>query len=70
VLVPRQDLQDLTEPIVAQDAEFLAAVRDHREAAIAPRAVRPAMAVLQAVQDTLDARLASLGSDARHPVLP
>jgi 2-hydroxy-4-carboxymuconate semialdehyde hemiacetal dehydrogenase len=70
VLVPRQDLQDLTGPIMAQDAEFLAAVREHREPAISPRAIRPAMAVLQAVQDTLDARLASLGSDARHPTIP
>ena len=57
VLVPKQDLQDLTEPIMDQDAEFLAAVRDHREPAVSGRAVRPALAALQVVQDTLDARL-------------
>jgi 2-hydroxy-4-carboxymuconate semialdehyde hemiacetal dehydrogenase len=57
VLVPKQDLQDLTEPIMDQDAEFLATVREHREPAVSGRAVRPALAALQAVQDTLDARL-------------
>jgi 2-hydroxy-4-carboxymuconate semialdehyde hemiacetal dehydrogenase len=70
VLVPRQDLRDLTEPIRDQDAEFLAAVREQREPAVSGRAVRPAMAALQAVDDTLHARLASLGADARHPHLP
>jgi 2-hydroxy-4-carboxymuconate semialdehyde hemiacetal dehydrogenase len=57
VLVPKQDLQDLTEPIMDQDAEFLAAIREHREPAVSGRAVRPALAALQVVQDTLDARL-------------
>jgi 2-hydroxy-4-carboxymuconate semialdehyde hemiacetal dehydrogenase len=66
VLVPKQDLQDLTEPIIDQDAEFLAAVRERREPAVSGRAVRPALAALQVVQDTLDGRLASLGGDARH----
>jgi 2-hydroxy-4-carboxymuconate semialdehyde hemiacetal dehydrogenase len=70
VLVPKQDLQDLTEPIMDQDAEFLAAVREQREPAISGRSVRPALAALQAVQDTLAARLATLGSGAQHPRLP
>lgn len=34
-----------------QDREFLAAVREGREPAISPAAIRPAMAALQAVQD-------------------
>jgi 2-hydroxy-4-carboxymuconate semialdehyde hemiacetal dehydrogenase len=66
VLVPKQDLQDLTEPIMDQDAEFLAAIREHREPAVSGRAVRPALAALQVAQDMLDARLATLGHDARH----
>lgn len=66
VLVPKQDLQDLTEPIMDQDAEFLAAIREHRDPAISGRSVRPALAALQVVQDSLDARLASLSPDARH----
>ena len=70
VLVPKQDLQDLTEPIMDQDAEFLSAVREHREPAVSGRSVRPAMAALQTAQDTLEARLATLGPAARHPVLP
>ncbi len=41
--------------IVRQDGEFFAAVREGREPAVSGRAVRPAMAVLQAVQDTLGA---------------
>ncbi|MHB1005671.1 MAG: Gfo/Idh/MocA family protein [Chloroflexota bacterium] len=41
--------------IVAQDREFLAAVRDGREPSVSARAIRPAMAVLQAAQDEYDA---------------
>jgi 2-hydroxy-4-carboxymuconate semialdehyde hemiacetal dehydrogenase len=48
--------QDPTaEAIDRQNAEFLAAVLEHREPAISARAVRPAMAALQAAQDTLTA---------------
>lgn len=43
-------------PITKQDREFLAAAREGREPAISARAVRPAMKVLQAVQDEYDAR--------------
>ena len=57
-------------PIPRQDAEFFAAIRDGREPAISGRSVRPAMAALQAAQDILDARLAELGQDARHPQMP
>ena len=58
VVVPRQDLSDLSEPIVDQDREFLQAVREQREPAVSGRAVRPAMAALQVAQDTLTARTA------------
>ena len=47
-------------PIARQDREFLAAIREGREPAISARSVRPAMAVLQAVQDQIGAQ-----SDAR-----
>ena len=40
-----------------QDAEFFAAIQEGREPLVSARAVRLAMAVLQAAQDTLDARL-------------
>jgi 2-hydroxy-4-carboxymuconate semialdehyde hemiacetal dehydrogenase len=65
-LVERQD----DDPIARQDAEFFAAVREGREPAVSGRAVRPAMAALQAAQDSLDARLAAAGSPGRHPDLP
>ena len=42
--------------ILRQDAEFFSALREGREAEVSPRAARPAMVVLQAVQDILDAR--------------
>jgi 2-hydroxy-4-carboxymuconate semialdehyde hemiacetal dehydrogenase len=48
--------QDNTaEAIGRQNAEFLAAVFEQREPAISARSVRPAMAALQAAQDTLAA---------------
>ncbi len=55
----------LESAIVQQDREFLAAVREGREPAISGRAVRPTMAVLQAVQDQF-AAWAPPG--ALHPV--
>lgn len=56
--------------ITRQDAEFLSAVREQREPALSASTVRPAMAALQAAQDTLDARLRAFGPSARHPELP
>ncbi len=41
-------------PIREQDREFLAAVRDEREASVSGRSVLPAMQALQAVQDELN----------------
>jgi 2-hydroxy-4-carboxymuconate semialdehyde hemiacetal dehydrogenase len=70
VLVPKPDGQGADDPIARQDAEFFDAVRRGREPAVSGHSVRAAMAALQTVQDVLDARLAELGSDARHPLLP
>jgi 2-hydroxy-4-carboxymuconate semialdehyde hemiacetal dehydrogenase len=53
-LVARQPDHD---PIRDQDREFLNAVREQRAPAVSARAVRPAMAVLQQVQDWIDRRL-------------
>ena len=71
-IVPKADVdkEGADAPIARQDAEFFAAIRDRREPAISARSVRPAMAALQAAQDSLDARLAELGQDARHPQRP
>jgi 2-hydroxy-4-carboxymuconate semialdehyde hemiacetal dehydrogenase len=66
VLVPRQDLQDLTEPIMDQDGEFLAAVREGREPAVSGRSVRPAMAALQQVQATLRLRGGAQAGHQEH----
>ncbi|SMB97086.1 Gfo/Idh/MocA family protein [Deinococcus hopiensis] len=41
-------------PILEQDAEFFAAIREQREPAVSARSVRPAMWALQAAQDQLD----------------
>ncbi|MGH2531284.1 MAG: Gfo/Idh/MocA family protein [Thermomicrobiales bacterium] len=57
-------------PIVRQDAEFFAAIREEREPATSARSVRPAMAALQVAEDSLAARLRELGPGARHPRLP
>ncbi len=71
-IVPQTDVdkEGADAPIPRQDADFFAAIRDHREPAISARSVRPAMAALQAAQDSLDTRLAELGADARHPQRP
>jgi 2-hydroxy-4-carboxymuconate semialdehyde hemiacetal dehydrogenase len=53
VLVEKRSQTDLNEPIMHQDAEFLSAVLEQREPAVSGRSVRPAMAVLQAVQERL-----------------
>ncbi len=70
VLVDWSEATGLPDAVVDQDAEFFAAVREGREPAVSARAVRPAMAALQAAQDSLDARLRRLGPPARHSRLP
>ncbi|HEY8602151.1 MAG TPA: Gfo/Idh/MocA family oxidoreductase [Thermomicrobiales bacterium] len=70
VLVPKADRDGVDAPIPRQDVEFFAAIREGREPAVSGRAVRPAMAALQAAQDALNARLAELGPEARHPQKP
>jgi 2-hydroxy-4-carboxymuconate semialdehyde hemiacetal dehydrogenase len=70
VLIDKAGDDELAAPLTRQDAEFFAAVREGREPAISARSVRPAMAALQAAQDSLDARLAALGRDAKHPQRP
>jgi 2-hydroxy-4-carboxymuconate semialdehyde hemiacetal dehydrogenase len=69
-IVPQGEQEGADAPIPRQDAAFFAAIRDRREPAISARSIRPAMAALQAAQDSLDARLAELGADARHPQRP
>jgi 2-hydroxy-4-carboxymuconate semialdehyde hemiacetal dehydrogenase len=65
-----QDPVDAGSSIARQDAEFFAAVVEGREPAVSGRSVRPAMAALQAAQDSLDGRIAALGAVARHPRNP
>jgi 2-hydroxy-4-carboxymuconate semialdehyde hemiacetal dehydrogenase len=70
VIVNSGEPDELTKPIALQDAEFFAAIRENRAPSISGRSVRPAMFALQQAQDSLDARLRELGSDARHPQFP
>lgn len=65
-----QDPSDVGSSIARQDAEFFAAISAGREPAVSGRSVRPAMAALQTAQETFEARVAALGSDARHPRNP
>jgi 2-hydroxy-4-carboxymuconate semialdehyde hemiacetal dehydrogenase len=53
VLIPRPPIDNTAEAVGRQDAEFLAAIDEQREPAVSARAVRPAMAALQAAQNTL-----------------
>jgi 2-hydroxy-4-carboxymuconate semialdehyde hemiacetal dehydrogenase len=53
VIMPRPNIDNSVEAVGRQDVEFLAAIAEHREPAVSGRAVRPAMAALQAAQDTL-----------------
>jgi 2-hydroxy-4-carboxymuconate semialdehyde hemiacetal dehydrogenase len=70
VLVPRP-AEDIThEAIGRQDAEFLAAIREQREPSVSARGVRPAMAALQAAQESLVQHQAVIGAAARHPARP
>jgi 2-hydroxy-4-carboxymuconate semialdehyde hemiacetal dehydrogenase len=57
ILVPATGDDPLPDAMPRQNAEFFAAIREGREPAVSGRSVRPAMAVLQSVQDQLDARL-------------
>lgn len=69
-LVEATERSGLDDPVARQDAEFFAAVREGGEPAVSGRSVRPAMAALQAAQDSLDVRLRALGPDVRHPRQP
>lgn len=51
VILDAAATKDGPNPIKLQDQEFLAAIKEKREPAISAAAVRPAMQVLQAVQD-------------------
>lgn len=70
VEAPPADLRQTETGVARQDAEFFAAVREGREPAVSGRSVRPAMAALQAAQDSLGARMASVGDDVGHPRYP
>ena len=65
-----QDPSDAGSSIARQNAEFFAAVYEGREPAVSGRSVRPAMAALQAAQDSLGSRIAIFGEDGRHPRHP
>ena len=56
LLVPAIGDDPLPDALPRQNAEFFAAIRERREPSVSGRSVRPAMAVLQYVQDQLDAR--------------
>ena len=53
-IVPAHNDDLLLDAMPLQNAEFFTAIREAREPAISARSVRPAMAVLQIVQDQLD----------------
>jgi 2-hydroxy-4-carboxymuconate semialdehyde hemiacetal dehydrogenase len=55
-IVPASGPDPLGVALPAQDAEFLAALREDREPAISARAIRPAMAALQAAEDQARSR--------------
>jgi 2-hydroxy-4-carboxymuconate semialdehyde hemiacetal dehydrogenase len=56
VILPAAGSDPLGVALPAQDAEFIAAVREEREPAVSARAIRPAMAALQAAQDAVRRR--------------
>ena len=58
VLVPSSGPDPLPDALPRQNAEFFAEIRDGREPPISARSVRTAMAVLQQLQDQLDAFVA------------
>jgi 2-hydroxy-4-carboxymuconate semialdehyde hemiacetal dehydrogenase len=57
VLVPATGPDPLPDAMPRQNAEFFTAIREQREPAISARSVRPAMAVLQQLQDQLDTKV-------------
>jgi 2-hydroxy-4-carboxymuconate semialdehyde hemiacetal dehydrogenase len=59
VLVPASGPDPLDNALPRQNAEFFAAIREGREPVVSARSVRPAMAVLQSVQNRLHAQLGS-----------
>ena len=54
VIVSAEGNDPLDVALPAQNREFVAAVREGREPAVSARAIRPAMAALQAAQDTVN----------------
>lgn len=58
------------EAMIRQDTDFFLAVLEGHDPPISARVVRPAMAILQSVQDLFDARIQAVGRDARHPLFP
>lgn len=65
VILDTEAAKDGPNPIKLQDQEFLAAIQEKREPSISAAAVRPAMKVLQAIQDEYDT---STPAGAFHPV--
>jgi 2-hydroxy-4-carboxymuconate semialdehyde hemiacetal dehydrogenase len=57
VLVHAGGSDPLDNALPRQNAEFFATIREAREPAVSARSVRPAMTVLQSVQDRLDEQL-------------
>lgn len=55
LLIPATGDDPLPDAVPRQNAEFFAAIREEREPAVSGRSVRPAMAVLQVVQEIFDA---------------
>jgi len=53
VIVPASGPDPLGVALPAQDAEFIASVREGREPAVSARSIRPAMAALQAARDSM-----------------
>lgn len=63
------DHPDRPDSRVLQDHEFLAAVREGRSTSVPPEAVLPAMQVLQAIQDIVDARHGRIARNVQSPVV-
>jgi 2-hydroxy-4-carboxymuconate semialdehyde hemiacetal dehydrogenase len=59
IVEPKTGPDPLLDAMPMQNREFFDAIREAREPAVSARSVRPAMAVLQAIQDRLDDRLAT-----------
>jgi 2-hydroxy-4-carboxymuconate semialdehyde hemiacetal dehydrogenase len=59
LVAAREDRDLIADALPRQNHEFFESIRDRREPSVSARSVRPTMAVLQTVQDTLDARTAA-----------